>query len=151
MRSRQYPTETMTDADYAVDQALLTNTPAQPQSLLHSLKQAAGGIDLYVSTNKTEFMCFKQKKELSPILVVKTLKLVDKFTYLGSNISSTESDVNMHQVKTWNANDKLLIMWKFDLSNKIECYFLAVALSILLYGCTLWILTHGEKAWWELK
>ena len=29
------------------------------------------------------------------------LKLVDKFTYLSSNISSTESDVNIWQAKAW--------------------------------------------------
>ena len=28
VRSRQYPAETMTDADYADDQVLLINTPA---------------------------------------------------------------------------------------------------------------------------
>ena len=31
-RSRLYPTETVTDADYADDQALLTNTPVQAES-----------------------------------------------------------------------------------------------------------------------
>ena len=31
---------------------------------------------------------------------VKPLKLVDQFIYLGSNISSTESDVNIHIEKT---------------------------------------------------
>ena len=37
-RSRQYASETMTDADNADDQALLANMPAQAKSLLHSLK-----------------------------------------------------------------------------------------------------------------
>ena len=32
----------MIDADYADDLVLLTNTPAQAEYLLHSLKQAAG-------------------------------------------------------------------------------------------------------------
>ena len=35
-RSRQYPTVTMTDADYAENQVLLANTPAQAESLLHN-------------------------------------------------------------------------------------------------------------------
>ena len=46
----------MTDADYADHLALL----AQAEFLRHSLDQAAGGIDLYVNTNKTEFMFTKQ-------------------------------------------------------------------------------------------
>ena len=34
-RSRWYPAQTITDADYTDDIALLTNTPAQAKSLLH--------------------------------------------------------------------------------------------------------------------
>ena len=36
-KSRQYPIETITDADHAVNLELLTNTPAQTESLLYSL------------------------------------------------------------------------------------------------------------------
>ena len=46
-RRRRYPSETITDADSSDDLALLANTPAQAESLLHILVQAAsGGIDL---------------------------------------------------------------------------------------------------------
>ena len=49
----------MTDADYTDNLALLTNTLAQVEFLLHSLGQAAGGIDLLVNADKSEFMCFR--------------------------------------------------------------------------------------------
>ena len=52
---RRYMAKNITDADYA----LLANTPAQAESLLHSLEQTTGGIDLHVSSNKTEYMHFK--------------------------------------------------------------------------------------------
>ena len=52
-------------------------------------------------------------------------------------MSSTESDVDIPPAKTWNAIDRLSIRWKFDLSEKIK----AVAVSILLYGCTSWAFT----------
>ena len=55
----------MTDADNADNLALLTNTPAQAESLLHSLEQAVIDIGLYVEANKTEYMCFKQKGVIS--------------------------------------------------------------------------------------
>ena len=58
-KSRRYPTETITDVDYADYLALLVNTPIQAESLLHNLEQAAGGISFYVNANKTELMCFK--------------------------------------------------------------------------------------------
>ena len=48
----------MTDADYANDLALPTNTPAQAKSQLHYLEQAVGDIGLYVNTNKTGFHVF---------------------------------------------------------------------------------------------
>ena len=37
-RSRRYPAQTITDADYADDIVLLANTPAQAETLLHSLE-----------------------------------------------------------------------------------------------------------------
>ena len=43
-RSRQYHIETMRDADYTDNPALLTNAPAQAKSILHSLEQATRGI-----------------------------------------------------------------------------------------------------------
>ena len=61
------------------------------------------------------------------------LKLVDKFTCLGSNISSTESDVSIRLVKASIAIDRLSIIWKSDLFNKMKWdFFQAVDVSILL-------------------
>ena len=41
------------------------------------------------------------------------LKLADQLTCLGSNISSTERDVNIRLAKAWDVIDWLSIMWKF--------------------------------------
>ena len=59
--SRGYPAQTITDADYADDIALLANTPSQAETLLHSVERAASGIDLHVNADKTEYMCFNQR------------------------------------------------------------------------------------------
>ena len=62
--------------------------------------------------------------------------LVTHFTYLDSNISSTESDINISLLKVWNAIDRLLIIRISHLSNKIkQDFFQTVAVSLLLYGC----------------
>ena len=50
----------------------------------------------------------------------KTLKLVDEFTYVGNNISSTESNVNIGIGKAWTAIDKLSIIWKSDITDNIK-------------------------------
>ena len=83
-RSRRYPAKTITDADYADDIAILANTPDQAETLLHSLERAAAGIGLYVNAHKTEYMCYNQTGDIST-LDGTPLKLVDKFTYLGSS------------------------------------------------------------------
>ena len=51
-RSRRYSAKTITDADYADDIAILANTPNQAETLLHSLEQAAAGINLHVNAHK---------------------------------------------------------------------------------------------------
>ena len=71
------------NVDYTDDIALLANTPAQAKTQLRSLEQAAAGIGLHVNTDKLEYMCFNQRGEIST-LEGSSLKLVDKFTYLGS-------------------------------------------------------------------
>ena len=138
--SSRYPTETITAVDSTDDLVLYANIPAQPKFLLHSLEQTARGIGLYMNADKTEFMHLNQDSAISS-LNSKPMKLVDQFVYLGSNISSTEIDVNIHLSKTWTAIHRSSTMWKSDLSDKIKLgFFQAVALSVLLYGCTTWTL-----------
>ena len=74
--SRRYPTQTITDADYADDIALLANLPAQAKTLLHSLERAAAGIDLYLNVHKMEYMCFNQRGDICT-LNSSSLKQVD--------------------------------------------------------------------------
>ena len=64
-KSRRDPRQTIVDADYIDHIALLANTLTQAKSLLHSLEQSAGGIGLYVNVDKTEYMCFNQKGNIS--------------------------------------------------------------------------------------
>ena len=70
------------------------------------------------------------------------LKLLDKFTYRGSSVSSTEKDIGTRLTKAWTAIDKLSIKWKSDLTDKMKrSFFQAAVVSILLYGCTTCMLT----------
>ena len=111
-------------------------------------------------------MCYNQTYNITT-LDRTSLKLVDKFTYLGSSVSSTKKDIDTWLTKAWTAIDRLLIIWKSDLTNKMKCSFFQVAVvSILLYGCTTWTLTKRlekkldsnytrmlrailNKSWWQ--
>ena len=127
------------DADYADDIALLANTPTPAESLPHGLERVAGGIGLHVNADKLQYMCFNQRGDIST-LNGSFLKLADKFTYLGSSVSSTENDINMWLAKAWAAIDRLSVIWKLDLTDKIKRSFIqAAVVSILLYGCTTWM------------
>ena len=82
-------------------------------------------------------MCFNQTGNIFT-LDGTALKLVDNFTYLGSSVSSTEKDIDMRLTKTWIAIDKLTIIWKSDLTDKMKhSFFQAAVVSILLYRCTI--------------
>ena len=71
-----------------------------------------------------------------------SLKLVDKFTSLGSSFSSTEKDIGSRLTKAWTAIDRLSIIWKSYLTDKMKrSFFQAAVVSMLLYGCTTWTLT----------
>ena len=86
-------------------------------------------------------MCYNQTGDIT-ILDGTHLKLVDKFTYRGSSISSIEKDIDTRLTKAWIAIDRLLIIWKSDLTDKMKCsFFQAAVVSILLYGCTTRTLT----------
>ena len=117
-------------ADYADDIVLLANTPAQVETLLHSLERAAGGIDCHVNADNTEYISFNQTDNIAT--------LIDKFAYLRSSVSSTE-DSNTRLAKAWTAVNGLSVIWKSDLTDKIKrSFFQAGIMSILLYGCPTW-------------
>ena len=71
-----------------------------------------------------------------------SVSALDKFTYLGSSVSSTEKDIDTRLTKAWTAIDSLTIIWKSNLTDKMKrSFFQAAVVSILLYGCTTWTLT----------
>ena len=90
-------------------------------------------------------MCYNQTGDIST-LDGTSLKLVDKLTYLRSSVSSTEKDIDTWLTKAWTAVDKLSIIWKSDLTDKMKhSFFQAAVVSILLYGCTTRTLTKRLK------
>ena len=72
-------------------------------------------VRLHVNAHKTEYMSYNQTGDVFT-LDGTPLKLVDKFTYLGSSVSSTEKDIDTQITKAWTAIDKLSVIWKSDLN-----------------------------------
>ena len=92
---------------------------------------------------------------------------IEDFTYRGSSDASTEKDIDTRLTKAWSAVNRLSIIWKSDLTDKMKrSFFQAAVTSILLYGCTTWTLTKRlekkldgnytrmlrailNKSWWQ--
>ena len=115
--------------------------PNQVKTLLPTFERAAAGIDLHVNAHKTEYMCYNQTGDIST-LDETSLKLVNKFNYLGSSILPTEKGIDTRLTWVWTAIDRLSIIRKSDLTDKMKrSFFQAAVVSILLYGWTFWTLT----------
>ena len=108
-KSKRYLARTITDAYYAEDIVLLSYTPAPAEFLLHSLEEAAGCIGLHVPADKTEFVCFNQRNDISK-LNRRSLKLIDNFSYIGRSVSSTENYINSKIAKAWPSIDRLSVI-----------------------------------------
>ena len=116
-----------------------------PITVIWFCNVAAADIGLHVNAHETKFMCFYQKGDMSQ-LDGTSQKLVDKFTYQGSSVSSTEKDIDTRLTKAWTAIDRLSIIWKSNMTDRIKrSFFQAAVVSILLYGCTTWTLTKRLK------
>ena len=118
------------DTDYTDDIVLLANIPTQPEILQHDLKRAAACIGLNVNALKIEYMCLNQRGDIFT-LNISSLKLVNKFTDLESSVSSTETSINMQLAKEWTAVDRLSVIRKPNLTEKIKrSLFQAAVVSI---------------------
>ena len=109
-RRRIFAAPTITGVGYTDDIALLANSPAQTAFKIHSLKWAAGDIGPDVNAYKTKYISFNKRGDIST-LKGGPLKLVNKFTYLRSSVSSTDNDINKRQTKAWKAIDRLSVIW----------------------------------------
>ena len=145
-KKQKVPGKKIIDANIADDIALLANDSTQAKNLLHSLERVIAGIGLNINVHKMQYMGFNQRGDIST-LNCSSLKLVDKFTYLGSRVLSTKTDINTQLVKAWTAINGLSVICKLDLTDKIKrSFFQAAVVSILPYGCTTWTQTkHMEK------
>ena len=138
-RRWRYPAKTITDADYGDDIALLASAPAQAETMLHRLKTSRWGTSLHVNAHKTEYMCFNQTDDIST-LNSSSLKLHRKPCLVNR-------DRHRHVTsKGMDCYERLLVVWKSDLTNKMKhSFFQTVVVSILLYWCTTWKLTKSME------
>lgn len=144
--SRRNAAKTIVDVDYADDLAIMSDSIDNATDLLHSVEKTAREIGLYINATKTEFMSYNQEGQIKS-LDGNEIKEVDNFVYLGSNVQSTEKDIQIRKAKAWVALNKLDRIWKSNMSSKLKRnFFKATVESVLLYGSTTWTLTKQQGA-----
>ena len=93
-RGPRNPSIFLTDTDFADDIALISSCTSDAEFLLNSLESAANCIGLYLNESKTEYFTINEHEPINPVKTTSgfTLKKVDDYKYLGSYISSRNSE-----------------------------------------------------------
>ena len=75
------------------------------------------------------------KVTIVAILNASSMNLVDMFTNFGSSVSSTKTDINKQLGKAWTAINRLSVIWKSDLTDKMKHSFFLYCCIDALYEC----------------
>jgi hypothetical protein len=148
LQSKSAREEFIRELCYADDCGLVSHTPEELQDFMTRVSEACGKYGLTISFKKTEVM--KQATgdsnddEVKIELDGKDLKVVDKFTYLGSTATDDDTldqEISSRLQRAGAAYGNLCKrVWKprgITVKTKIAVYR-ACILSILLYGCQTW-------------
>lgn len=147
-RSRRYPAEKITDADFADDLALLTDTLEEAQQMLRTLEEVAKTVGLTMNESKTKYLSVNLNSEeedqvLTGVSGV-TIERVNDFVYLGSWIANTEHDFRVRKAKAWASCHQMKKIWTSNLRQDLKKrLFVATVESILLYGSETWTITKS--------
>ena len=96
---------------------------------------------IYFNEFKTTNLNISNNSSSTTELLERT-NLVYIFKCPLGNCISNEKDIDTRLMKAWTAIDRLSIIWKSDLTDKMKrSFFQAAVVSKLLYGCTTWTLT----------
>lgn len=147
-RSRRYPAERVTDADFADDLALLTDTLKDAQEMLDSLEKVAKTVGLTMNESKTKYLSINltidEQQEVLKASNGSAIEKVEDFVYLGSWIASTEHDFFVRKAKAWASCHQMKNVWTSSLRRELKIrLFVATVESILLYGTETWTITKS--------
>ena len=142
-QSRRIPAETVTDAGFADDIALLSDLITQAQELLRRLEDSAESVGLYMNAKKTKAVVYNQ--DTSQTLTSKAgapIEIVPDFVYLGAWVDSSVRDIKIRRAKAWSACHKMKTIWNSTMSKAMKVrLFIATVESVYLYGSETWTLT----------
>ena len=122
-RSRRHPAVKVTDADFADDLALITDSVAVAQKFLESLELAANSVGLHLNEGKTKYMGNNIREDDAQSITAasgKSIEKVDDFVYLGSRMRSSEKDFEVRKAKAWAACHQMKKIWKSGMRRDLK-------------------------------
>ena len=147
-----YGDRVLSDADYADDLALVSDSPSKLTEALQILADEALKIGLSINWQKTKVMFVEPRNSPRPppVLMVgdKPAEIVEEFTYLGSILSNDGSILKdlMHRIAKASAVvGRLSALWRkpsISRRTKMRIYNASVG-SVLLYGAETWPATQS--------
>ena len=131
------------DLDYADDICLLADNMNAMKIMTDLVVEEASKVGLKVNTRKTEVMKMRSSGTQRIKIDNTDINEVDKFTYLGCEISrdgNVRNEVNIRIGKAGAAFRMLNNVWNahnISLSTKLKL-FNSIVISVLIYGCESW-------------
>ena len=142
----------LTDLTFADDIALLAETPAQLQTMLDRVSDAAARVGLLISSAKTKTMICSTDQIPTFYVNGAAIENVPHFKYLGSEISTNGDgtvEIRSRIAKAQAAMSMLRCLWnnrRISIKTKKRVYMASVR-PVLVYACETWPLKseHEKK------
>ena len=114
---------------------------------LLQLAEAAADLGLVISAPKTEYMTMNCNPQPALHVYGNPINHVTDFTYLGSKMASSSSDLKRRLALAWTAFWKLERLWRsqtIPISTKVKL-FDTTCVTVLLYGCESWVISKDME------
>jgi len=143
---------TFTDQDYADDAVLFTDEPSKWTEILTHFDAASQTMGLHTSRSKTHLQNTGHGTAPQAVTIQggHTVDVVERFTYLGSDISScsrSKPEMFRRIGLASSVMGQLTCVWRqsrLSLCTKLRLYN-ALVVSVLLYGSENWTLTKSDE------
>lgn len=125
---------------YADDVALLANSFEGADRMTKSLSTVAASVGLHLNMAKTEVLAFTgQPAPTPPLPSFPLIQSCSDFTYLGSQMAASKSDLDRRRRLAWTATRSLEPIYTSAVKDETKIrLFRAVVEPIFLYGCESW-------------
>ncbi|GAA56585.1 forkhead box protein L1 [Clonorchis sinensis] len=142
--------ENVVDLEYADDIVVIFEQEEKAQGFLDELTKVIPSFGMHFAPKKCKVMLLDMQSLNTPLTIQgEVLEVVERFTYLGSCVSSDCSvtdEVSARMCKVWFAFANLRHLWRqngVSLNLKGRVYQATVR-AVLLYGCETWPIRAAE-------